>query len=332
MKKTFARWLQDGWYKDYYLTVWLVPFSLFYVDAVRLRRFFYRHGLKKSVKLPVPVIIVGNITVGGTGKTPLVIWLQNYLREQGFKPGIISRGYGGEMHEQPLLVSKDDNPAKVGDESVLIAGNVDAPLVVCADRVAAGRYLLDNHDCDIIISDDGLQHYKLQRDLEIVVIDGQRRFGNRYSLPAGPLREPIERVHEADLAIVNGVAEEDHEFSMHLSGDTAINLKTQERQPLSYFANFDCCHAIAGIGNPDRFFKLLRDHELEIDQRAFQDHYHFRPEDVDFGDQLPVLMTEKDAVKCIGFAEQHFWYVPVQAKPQPVFVHKLQQLINLFKK
>ena len=328
MNKTLARWFQDAWYQDMYLSVWLVPFSLIYVDVVRLRRFLYRKGLLKSTRLPVPVVVVGNITVGGTGKTPLVIWLVNWLRQHGFKPGVISRGYGGEAADAPRMVTEQSRPQDVGDEPLLIWQKTSAPVAVHPNRSEAGRFLLEQAQCDILISDDGLQHYALQRDIEIAVIDGQRRFGNGYCLPAGPLREPIERLREVDLVIVNGQPEEDFEYAMRLRGDQAINLKTGERKALVDFSG-QACHALAGIGNPDRFFRFLRDHGLTIQTHSFPDHYAYCADDLTFADDAPVFMTEKDAVKCLTFARDNFWSVPVQAEPDAGFIQTLQQTLDL---
>lgn len=194
-------------------------------------------------------------------------------------------------------------------------------------RVDAANVLLKQAGCDVILSDDGLQHYALNRDIEIAVIDGERRFGNGYCLPAGPLREPIERIHSVDFVIVNGEKSEDNEFSMQLVGDTAVNLVTGEQKSLREF-NADNCHALAGIGNPDRFFKLLEAAGLICTCHSFPDHYQFRVHDIEFADNKPVLMTEKDAVKCTAFAGLQHWYVPVKAVPEPLFA---EQLLNLLR-
>ncbi len=328
MKKTLARWFQDAWYQDMYLSVLLAPFSLVYVDIIRLRRFLYRKGVLKSTRLSAQVIIVGNITVGGTGKTPLVIWLVNYLRQQGYQPGVISRGYGGEVGESPRLVTEHSRPQEVGDEPLLIVKKTAAPVAVGRQRSEAGRFLLEQTPCDILISDDGLQHYALQRDIEIAVVDGQRRFGNGYCLPAGPLREPVERLREVDWVIVNGQPEEDFEYGMQFRGNEAVNLKTGERKPLTDFAG-QCCDALAGIGNPDRFFRFLQGQGLTIEPHSFPDHYAFTAADLAFSGHRPVLMTEKDAVKCLSFARQHFWAVPIQAEPDAGFIQQFQHRLDL---
>ena len=256
MKKQLMRWATDIWYKDQVIGLWLSPLGFLFNDAVRFRRFLYRLGILKSHTLPVPVIIVGNITVGGTGKTPLIIWLAEFLKESGFKPGIISRGYGGKAESWPQWVTFDSDAKNTGDEALLIAKQTGCPMAVGPLRVDAAKLLLSKADCNVILSDDGLQHYALNRTIEIAVIDGERRFGNGYCLPAGPLREPIERLQNVDFIIVNGEKSEDNELSMRLVGDQLVNLVTGEQKPLAEFKGVEC-HALAGIGNPERFFNVL---------------------------------------------------------------------------
>lgn len=327
MTKKFTRWLQDAWYKEMYISAAFMPLSMLYDDAMRFRSFLYRIGVKKKTKLAVPVIIVGNITVGGTGKTPLIIWLARVLREQGYKPGIISRGYGGNAEQWPQWVDDNSNPQLVGDEAVLMAKRTDCPIAVGPERPNNGQLLIDKANCDIILSDDGLQHYALERDIEIAVIDGQRRFGNGYTLPCGPLREPISRLLTVDLVIVNGTAVEENEFSMAIEGDVAVNLVTKEEKLLADF-HFIPCHAVAGIGNPDRFFELLKNKKIASENHAFPDHYKFTADDICFKDDKSILMTEKDAVKCSDFATEKHWFVPITAKPEQQFVDKLLTLIK----
>lgn len=322
MTKSLVRWVQDAWYKEMFISTWIMPLSLIYVDIIRIRRFLYRKHFFNSSKLPVPVIIVGNITVGGTGKTPLVIWLVNLLREKGCNPGVISRGYGGATKDRAVFVKPDSRPEEVGDEPLLIVRHSGCPMVVCSDRAKAGRRLLQYYDCDVIICDDGLQHYALQRDIEIAVIDGQRRFGNGYCLPAGPLREPVERLREVDLIIVNGDTAEEGEYVMHFIGQEAVNLQTGETVALQALREADC-HALAGIGNPRRFFTLLAEAGLRFTEHAFPDHHLYRAADIDFKDDRPVLMTEKDAVKCQAFSDERHWYVPIRAKPETAFTEQL---------
>lgn len=326
MKKTLSRWFLDVWYKDPFIGTWLMPLGFLFSDIVKFRKFCYRIGIKKVQRLPVPVIIIGNITVGGTGKTPLVIYLAKLLQEAGYKPGIISRGYGGKS-EQPQVVLLDSEPLIVGDEALLIARQTQCPVVVGVNRFDAGSLLLKQSACDVVISDDGLQHYGLYRDIEVIVVDGERRFGNGYCLPAGPLREPTDRLLTVDFVVVNGIAAEPNELSMAITGNTAVNLKTGETKPLSDFAGIEC-HAVAGIGNPDRFFKLLMAKNIPCMGHAFPDHHLFQRTDIEFKDNNPVLMTEKDAVKCTAFAGPQHWTVPVTAEPEAKFS---EQLLNLLR-
>ena len=327
MKATLTRWAYDVWYKDAWLGILLLPLAYIFSDIVRLRRFLYRKGVLKSHTMPIPVVVVGNITLGGTGKTPLVIWLAKLLAQSGYQPGIISRGYGGQSEHWPVLVNPNSDALQVGDEPVLIAKQTGMPVVVGPDRVAAAQKLLAEFACNVLLSDDGMQHYKLNRDIEIAVVDGERRFGNGYCLPAGPLREPIDRLGSVDFVIVNGEKYADHEFSMHLLGDTAVNLKTGEQRQLQQFQGIKC-HALAGIGNPDRFFTLLKNNGIASKNQRFPDHYRFAQSDIDFGDDKPVLMTEKDAVKCTAIAGQQHWFVPITCIPDPAFGQQLLTLLH----
>jgi len=326
MKKTLTRKLTDLWYKDLVIGGALMPFGFLFADIVRFRKFLYRHNIRqfKTERLPVPVIIVGNITVGGTGKTPLIIALTKQLQQAGYNVGIISRGYGGDS--VPRRVTADSDPQQVGDEALIIARQTACPMAVAPLRVEAGQLLLEHAECNVILSDDGLQHYALHRDIEIAVIDGERRLGNGYCLPAGPLREPPQRLQSVDFIVVNGNKAEPNEFEMHITGDTAVNLVTGERKPLSDFASEDQLHALAGIGNPDRFFKLLTDHKLTFSAHSFPDHYVFQAQDINF--KTPVLMTEKDAVKCTAFATSQHWFVPVTATLDSQFTEQLLTLLE----
>jgi tetraacyldisaccharide 4'-kinase len=327
MNKTLVRWVQDVWYKDAFLGMLLVPFSYLFVDVVRIRRFLYRKNVLTTHTLPVPVIIIGNITVGGTGKTPLAVWLVELLKNADYRPGIISRGYGGKLGSEPQPVTENSDVNSVGDEALLMAKQAQCPVVVGVSRVAAAKKLLAEFDCNVVLSDDGLQHYALNRDIEIVVIDGERRFGNGYCLPAGPLREPVERINSVDFVVVNGNKYEDDEFEMQLVGDTLINLMTREQKLLHNFKGIKC-HALAGIGNPGRFFKLLETAGLLCKTHSFPDHFQYQPEDINFGDDKPVLMTEKDAVKCTQFAGNQHWYLPVKSSPDPAFGQQFLDLLT----
>jgi len=297
------------------LLLW--PLSLGFGAAVRLRRLAYQRGWFKSCRVNAPVIVVGNITVGGAGKTPLVIWLVEVLRDAGYRPGVVSRGYGGRSPCWPQRVEADSDPREVGDEPVLLARRCRCPVVVAPDRVAAARTLLADYPCDVILCDDGLQHYRLARDLEIAVIDGARGLGNGFLLPAGPLREPPGRLASVDFVVSNHGAPRTGAFRMTLAAGQAVNLADPGlTRPLASFRG-GAVRAVAGIGNPGRFFSLLQDFGIRILEQPFPDHHPFTAADLDFADRLPVLMTEKDAVKCQSLARDTFWYVPVAARVDP---------------
>jgi tetraacyldisaccharide 4'-kinase len=320
--------LESHWYRASlsWLTLLLLPFSWLFRCIVFLRYFLYRFHFKKTVQFPVPVIVVGNISVGGTGKTPFVIWLAQFLQTQGYRPGIVSRGVGGKKNKIPYWVDRDADPIRVGDEALLLAQRTQCPLVICIDRVAAVRELLRKSNCNIIISDDGLQHYRLGRSIEIAMIDGARGFGNGYLLPAGPLRESISRLKQVDLVIVN--SDESSKHWMRLKGDSLVSLQNPHAtQPLTNFQHKKI-HAVAGIGHPERFFAMLRENKLEIIEHIFPDHYGFQPQDIDFADDLPVIMTEKDAVKCIKFAKPQHWYLPVNADVSKEVENKICSLLE----
>jgi tetraacyldisaccharide 4'-kinase len=315
------------WYTRSPWLLLLTPFSLLYRVIVWLRRIAYRAGVLPSYRLEKPVIIVGNLTAGGTGKTPLVAWLTGYLRQKGCRPGIVARGYGGKASHWPLQVRPDSDPGIVGDEAVMLAGITGCPMAVAPDRVAAARELLDHCDCDLIISDDGLQHYALQRDLEIAVIDGVRRFGIGFLIPAGPLREPLRRLREVDLVVVNGLAGEG-EYPMRMLTGTARGIREPKLQRELEDFRGQSVHAVAGIGNPARFFNELRQHGMQVEGHVFPDHHRFEPEDIQFGDNRPVLMTEKDAVKCRQFASGNEWVVPVTVEMTKEFCKRLDVLLD----
>lgn len=277
-----------------------------------MRRFCYRAGCLSRVHLPVPVIVVGNISVGGTGKTPLVIALVELLRNHGYSPGVTTRGYGGENITSPQPVTVDSDPYAVSDEAVLLAMRGRCPVVVGRDRVAAA-ILLHEQGCDVVLSDDGLQHYRLWRDIEIAVIDGARGLGNGYLLPAGPLREPPRRLREVDFVVVNGTATDSRDYSMTLVPQVPRRLSDQLERPLASFGSSPV-HAIAGIGNPQRFFDALASSGLQVIPHAFPDHYRYQRKELDFGDDYPVLMTEKDAVKCRRLVDnERYFYIAVDA-------------------
>lgn len=305
------RRLQSIWYGDRKPNQALRLLARIFSLIGGLRRRLYAMGLLRRARLPVPVIVVGNITAGGTGKTPLVIALVEGLRERGFKPGVISRGYGGSA-TIPMRVDASSDAAIVGDEARLIFDATHAPVAVARRRADAGRLLLQDGKIDVLIADDGLQHYGLHRDVEICVIDGMRRFGNGNLIPAGPLREPISRLASVDFRVCNGGEPHAGEIAMTLRGDVAVALTDAREQALRALAG-QRVHAVAGIGNPARFFDGLRAHGIDVVEHPFADHYAYVAADLDFGDTLPVLMTAKDAVKCAAFAQAHWWSVPVRA-------------------
>jgi tetraacyldisaccharide 4'-kinase len=328
-RQTLSARLQAIWYGGS-LPPWpLRVLSRLFGLTVRLRRAGYERGLCRSQRLSKPVIVVGDLTVGGSGKTPLVIWLVQQLRARGLRPGVVLRGYGGSAvaGRVPYLVAPDSDVAVVGDEALLLRLRTAVPVVVGRDRVGAARRLL-GVGVDVIIADDGLQHLRLARDFEIAVIDAARGLGNRYLLPAGPLREPPERLRQVDAVVINGEAGGplnaaganpqalpgvQAAFVMRLIGEWLHTLAgTDERMALSSFAG-QRVHAVAGIGNPQRFFAQLAAAGLEVVAHAFPDHHRYRAAELEFDDALPLLMTEKDAVKCRPFAAANRWYLPVAA-------------------
>lgn len=313
------------WYRLSIVSILLAPFSMVFRVLVSLRRALYRAGLLPSVRLPVPVIVVGNLTVGGTGKTPLVLWLAGELRRRNRHPGILCRGYGGR-HRGPRAVAAGDAPAVTGDEALLLAERARCPVWIGIDRGGAGRALLSAHpECDVIICDDGLQHYRLQRDFEIAVED-ERGLGNRLLLPAGPLREPASR--RVDATVVNGGEPRPGAYSMRLKTSGIYRVcRPQELVALSELSGKKL-HAVAAIGNPRRFFAELAGMGLAAVPHAFPDHHAYRPEDLEFADCDFVLMTEKDAVKCRRFGRRDFVAVRVDAEPDPAFAEPIWSRID----
>lgn len=324
--------LQHHWYRLSPLHLLLIPLSLIFRALAAVRRALYRGGLLASVRLPVPVVIVGNISVGGTGKTPLTLWLAQQLIEEGWHPGIVSRGYtkAAERTRKTLQeVTSDDTADEVGDEPLLMAQRALCPVWIGRDRPAAAQALLDAHpECDIILSDDGLQHYRLQRDAEIVVVDGARRFGNGLLLPAGPLREPVSRLHEVDAVVVNGGEAQGSEFAMRLEGTSFYNLLNPEMLVLAGAFAGQRLHAIAGIGHPQRFFAHLEHLGLPAQRHAFPDHHRYTASDIAFADADAILMTEKDAVKCAPFATERCWVLRVDAQVSPALTRLILKKVT----
>ena len=338
-------WLERHWYRITPLHILLLPVSIIFRLLVALRRALYRSGILSSEKLPVPVIVVGNITVGGSGKTPLTLWLAQQLVEEGWHPGIISRGFtkgtqstakqasrridsGGGASTTPQAVHPASSPDAVGDEAVLMAQRELCPVWVGRDRPATGRALLRAHpECDVLLSDDGLQHYRLRRDAEIAVIDGVRRFGNGCLLPAGPLREAPSRLHEVDAVVINGGTAVGDEYRMQLDGSVFYNLLNPDSiKRVSDFHGMKL-HAIAGIGHPLRFFEHLNKLGLAGQAHPFPDHHRYTPADLAYADADAILMTEKDAVKCAAFATEKCWVLRVEAQLDPALTHQILERI-----
>lgn len=310
--------LDHYWYSQNPLAWALLPLSWVFCAVATIRRYGYISGWLRSEAVSVPVVVVGNLTVGGTGKTPLIIGLCHYLALQGFKPGVVSRGYGAAI-SGTHAVTNEDKAAACGDEPLLIKQRTGCPVVIGRDRVAAVDKLLAENDCDVVLSDDGMQHYRLRRNIEIAVVDTDRKFGNGYCLPAGPLREAKARLDTVDMIVHHGNSQHAYRFSLEF--DDAVNLVTGERKSLASFQGASV-HAVAGIGHPQRFFNQLREQGQELSEHAFPDHHRFRIDEIRFADGLPVMMTEKDAVKCAALLAdngsvdvlQRCWSIPVSAK------------------
>lgn len=331
--------LEALWYRDRRPPLALRLMASAFGLMVRLRRAGYRRGLLRTHRLSRPVIVVGNLTVGGTGKTPLVIWLCQRLRQLGLRPAVVLRGYGGAAvrRSEPRLVGPDDDAAAVGDEAVLLAARSGVPVIACPDRVRAARLAIEQ-GAQLIISDDGLQHLALGRDLEIAVVDGARGVGNGYLLPAGPLREPADGLARLDALVLNvsdAAAQPRTEpafgprpLLMRLTGDELWPLsRAQARLPLSSLRGRRV-HAIAGIGHPERFFAKLRAAGLEVIAHPFPDHHHYGAQELAFPEALPLLMTEKDAVKCRAFDGTDRYFLPVEAQFAQADAERLLALVR----
>lgn len=290
----------------------LGPLSLLYA-AIAAR--IAAKDRSQQRNFPVPIVVIGNISVGGTGKTPVILALIEALTARGLRVGVVSRGYGGSLSEQgATLIDAQHTAAEVGDEPLLIFRQTAAPVVIAADRNAAVAHLLAETSVDVILSDDGLQHYKLKRDMEVVVIDAQRGLGNGKLLPLGPLREPASRLDQVDWVLVNGATEQSFhpkQVSIELSPCHFLRVFDGAQLPLTYFAPNTQVHAVAGIGNPERFFQTLRSLKLDPLPHPFPDHFVYQAADLQFGDLRPVVMTAKDAVKCADFSPQAAYVLTV---------------------
>jgi len=324
----------------------LYPFSILYGLISFLRQKLFHSHLKKTTSFNVPVIIVGNITIGGSGKTPVVIWLAKFLKAQGLKVGVVSRGYGGCAPHWPQVVKRHSDPRLVGDEAVLIVRQTASPMVVAPNRVAAVEQLLKENECDVVISDDGLQHYALERTMEIAVIDDVRLLGNGALLPAGPLREPVGRLISVDCIICSQNSPDSLNESIEARLKKQYNIQTlpallmMQRAPGDIYQLVDSknklnidkvkqpVHAVSGIANPSRFFDYLRSMGLRVIEHAYKDHHVFEKKDIDFCSNDIIIMTEKDAVKCETFVDKRHWCLPLQVTMSQVFVNLLKDKLS----
>jgi len=313
------KFIETLWYKKsrwFCLSVLLFPFMILYRLVVSVRRYVLSRFFQ--AQFSVPVIVVGNLTVGGVGKTPLVIAIARRFQDQGLRVGIVSRGYGAKVSNFPCVVSAISDPVLYGDEPVLIAKKTGCPVVISPQRVKAIQYLLSRESCDVIISDDGLQHYAMGRSIEIAVVDGIRRFGNQYCLPVGPLREPISRLSSVDFIIVNGdkplstsFAPRIAEYPMRFKTLPLRNVKADKE--ITIDVSEEPVAAVAAIGHPAQFYSMLRKIGWRVKEYSFPDHYLFQVNDLDLPEKV-IIMTEKDAVKCVRFANERCFYYPIQAE------------------
>jgi tetraacyldisaccharide 4'-kinase len=323
-----VNWLQNHWYRITPLHLILYPVSLVFRVLVALRRELYLSGFLASHQLLLPVIVVGNISVGGTGKTPLTLALAQQLTERGWHPLILSRGFGRNI-SKPQPVSPSSTAAQVGDEPLLMARRDICPVWVGADRVATAHAALQAcPQCDIVLCDDGLQHYRLQRDAEIAVIDGTVGYGNGLMLPAGPLREPVSRLQSVDAIVVNGGDAAADEYAMSLTGETFYNLLNPDQTAAPEDFQKPNMHAVAGIGNPQRYFQHLEKLGIPFTPHAFPDHHPYRAADLSFADCDAILLTEKDAVKCAAFADARYWVLRVHAQIDPALTDHILRKID----
>lgn len=329
------RWIHRVWYQNHWSGWLLWPLSAVYWLVISLRRFLYASGILSTQRPKAPVVIVGNLTAGGTGKTPTVLWLVEQLRARGFKPGIVSRGYGGSKADTSMRVEHATDPAVAGDEPVLLARRGKCPVVVDPDRVRASAMLVED-GVDVIVADDGLQHYRLERDYEICVIDGSRGLGNRRLLPSGPLREGARRLEDVEQVLVNGELQgseyelttaEQNAISFQLVATEACRLNGSLARPIERFTG-STVHGVAAIGNPQRFFDLLRLHGIQVIEHSYPDHAALTEADLDFGDDFEVFMTEKDAVKLGQQVNDKLWYVPVELSMGPTDAGPLLEQIE----
>ena len=315
------------WYSNNILSVALLPFSwLFRAVSVIRKNFQQSKSDELGHKRPF-IIVVGNITVGGTGKTPLVVWLALQCKQKGLKVGIITRGYKRENKFEIIEALPSTSYKDVGDEAILLSTKTACPVMVGKDRSSSLKKLVDKYNVDIVLSDDGLQHYKLPRDIEIAVVDSERKFGNGRCLPAGPLREPISRLNACDLVVSNGESEiSELHFKLEYQQVVSISTDTISKS-LQDFKDFTV-HAVAGIGNPARFFAILKNAGIHVLEHKFPDHYVYDEKDLDFSDNNSILMTEKDAVKCKNFIDKDIWFLPITIAPNAAFTNQIFKILE----
>ena len=316
----------DSWYKKSLWLYLLLPFSLVFSYLTNRRRRKFVKSKKLSYKSEIPLIVVGNLTIGGTGKTPLVAYIASELVKKGYKPGLVSRGYGGKFRET-LHVTNDTPVKQTGDEAQILS-KLNLPFYIDKNRVRAVKTLEENHDCDVIISDDGLQHYNMNRDIEIVVIDGKRRFGNNLTFPAGPLRESKTRLSGVDFIVNNSGPTQEDEHLMNISPAKFVHLKSGKSYPIEKWPMHKQVHAVAGLGNPGRFFDLLARLGFEIIRHPFPDHHNFDESNIFYLDHLPIIMTEKDASKCRSFDNNKIWYLTIEADVSDKFIEELDSKLK----
>ena len=316
----------NAWYQKHLWLYLLLPFSWIFTFLTNRRRRKYLKNQISSFKTDIPVVVVGNINIGGTGKTPLVKYIASKLRERGLKVGIVSRGYGGNF-SGTLRVDDNTEYKKSGDEAQMLA-NLNVPLYLDKNRPRAIQNLINENDCDVILSDDGLQHYKMYRDIEIIVIDGSRRLGNGLTFPAGPLRESSKRLKTGNYIINNGGPTKDGEILMTLQPSKFVHLNTGKSYDIDKWPMHNQLHAVAGLGNPGRFFDTLSQLNFDIERHPFPDHHQFEESDLEFLDHHPIIMTEKDAARCKNFENPRIWYLTVEPKIEESFINDLESRIR----
>lgn len=332
---SFKNTIENFWYSSSKISWVFYPLSLFFLILVKTKRALYQRKLLSSNHFSKTVLVVGNITIGGTGKTPFINQLVRTLAQSGIKAGIVSRGYQAGIKNYPHQVDSSNTALDVGDEAYMQYADLNRkndlriPMVIDPDRSQAINYLIEKNDVDIVISDDGLQHYQMQRDIEILLFDGERQFGNRLILPFGPLREPVSRIRSVDFVIQNG--EQDNpfsDFSVHLKACKLVQLKTGKEIPVEEFSNRKVT-AIAGIGNPGRFFNSLKNICTVENKKAFPDHFDFKYEDFDDFQKNTIVMTEKDASKCYAFADENWYYLKVEMSFDQTLSEQLLSAIKI---